>query len=144
MLRSITLLFVIALTALQPAAANNVETWGERSIHFIAFNSTFLTPSVARSYGIERSRYRALINISVIDKQSSEDAAIPVQIKGEARNLLGNRVELNFREIREESAIYYIASIGFSNEEMFRFSIDITDKNGQTKQLTFEQKFYAD
>ncbi len=140
-MRNFILSLLLLMTA--PLVQANVEPWGDRNILYIAFNSTFVPPSVAKLYDIERSRYRALLNISLM-KKGTQIEALPATVSGVARNLLGNRVELQFKEVREENAIYYIAPLTFSNEEMFRFDITVTDSDGRSKQVKFEQKFYAD
>ncbi|MFD2097103.1 DUF4426 domain-containing protein [Corallincola platygyrae] len=135
----LALLMLVAL----PAKAN-VEKFGDVHVHYVAFSSTFLTPAIAKAYGIKRSRTSGLVNISVLDAGKQGSPAMAVGIKGEARNLIGNRVDLDFKEIREENAIYYIAPIDYSNEETFRFKIDLTLADGSVKTVEFQQKFYAD
>ena len=54
-------------------------------MHYSAFNSSFPHPEVARTYGLERSRYNGIVNIAVQNKQVAQ----AVGISGEARNLTG-------------------------------------------------------
>jgi len=113
-------------------------TW---QVHYIAFPSTVLQPKIAQHYGIERSNYNAVINISVLDKKSK--AAQKVSLSGTAKNLLGHTEKLSFKEIVDGEAIYYIAELGYSNEELYRFNLDIKGQN-KTEVLKFQQKFYVD
>ncbi|MEC8230923.1 MAG: DUF4426 domain-containing protein, partial [Pseudomonadota bacterium] len=48
--------------------AEQKETLGEWDVHYIVVGTPFLTPEVASSYGIVRSKFNALVNISVLDK----------------------------------------------------------------------------
>ncbi len=64
-------------------------------------------------------------------------------LSGKARNLLGTEKKLSFREIREGNAIYYIAELSHTNEERFKFIIDVT-QNGTNGQINFEQTFFVD
>ncbi len=115
------------------------KTLGSWDVHYIAFNSTFLTPEVARAYGIVRSDNNTLINISVLDRYTQ--AAQKVEISGFARNLLGTTMPLEFKEVVEGEAIYYLATLTTRDEEHFRFVLDI--KQGRVEQqLKFEQKIY--
>ncbi|WKE66174.1 DUF4426 domain-containing protein [Gallaecimonas kandeliae] len=137
-------LAVILLLAWQlPASAEQMMKFGQYDVHYQALPTTFLTPQVASTYHIERSRYQGLVNIAVLDSGNNQ-AAVAADLKGEARNLLGNVIELKFKEIREGNAIYYIATLPYTNEERFRFSIDITPPGGKTFTLKFEQQFYVD
>ena len=116
---------------------------GDWEVHYIAFPSTFLQPNVAKHYGLERSKYSGVINISVLDSRHTDKPAQQVEIVGQARNLLGNTVSLDFKEVVEGDAVYYIAPIKFTNEEIYRFNIDL--KQGrQQHTLKFQQKFYVD
>lgn len=123
------------------AQAEQKQDLGNWEVHYIALNSTFLTPQIAKNYGIVRSRYNALINISVLDKQSK--VAQSVVLRGQAKNLLGVVKTLAFKQVEEGEAIYYLAVLPFSDLEQYRFTVEISDGQIQ-KKLKFQQKFYAD
>jgi hypothetical protein len=123
------------------AFAEQKETLGNWDVHYIAFNSTFITPDIAKHYGIVRSKYNGVINISVLNISDKE--AQPAVLTGSARNLLGVNKELTFKEIMEGDAIYYIAVLPFSDQETFRIAVDINDGNDQ-QVLKFQHKFYAE
>lgn len=135
---------VICLTvalAILPLKAEQKIALGTWEVHYIALNSTFLTPEVAKQYGIVRSKYNGLINISVLDKISQ--SAQSVVISGDAKNLLGVVKSLAFKEVKEGEAIYYLATLPFSDQERYRINLNIND--GKTsQQFTFEYKFYAE
>lgn len=121
--------------------AEQKKQLGDWDIHYIAFNSTFLTPQVARAANLSRNKNNAIINISVLDSQTQQ--AQEVHIGGIARNLLGQQRDLVFREIKEGDAIYYIAVMPFRNEEQLRFSLEIR-QGTKRQQLNFEQKLYTE
>ncbi|GGW50352.1 DUF4426 domain-containing protein [Alishewanella tabrizica] len=121
--------------------AEQKKQLGDWDIHYIAFNSTFLTPDVARAANLSRNKNNAIINISVLDTQTQQAQA--VTIGGIARNLLGQQRDLVFREIKDGDAIYYIAVMPFRNEEQLRFSLDIR-QGTKRQQLNFEQKLYTE
>ena len=123
--------------------AENMKKLGTMNVHFMAIGATFLTPEVAKAYQIQRSRYNGLINISVLDNSQANTPAKTVSLKGTARNDLGQIKSLEFQEVKEGDAIYYLAQVKYTDEETFYFEIDITDgKEQQT--LKFKQKFYVD
>jgi hypothetical protein len=121
--------------------AEQKRTLGSWDVHYIALNTTFLTPKVAKQNGIVRSKFNGLINISVLDRQ--DKTAQSVVITGEAKNLIGVVKKLTFKQVKEGKAIYYLAVLPFSDREQYRISIEIN--NGLEQQtLKFQHKFYAD
>ncbi|MFO6422731.1 DUF4426 domain-containing protein [Motilimonas sp. KMU-193] len=129
---------------LSPASfAEQKQTFANLDVHYIAFNSTFLTPKIARAYKIKRSAYNALINISVLDTQQLGNPSVPATLSGSAKNLLGNVTQLEFREVKEGDAIYYLAELPFRHEETFTFDIKINSQ-GKNNKLKFVQKFYVE
>lgn len=110
-------------------------------VHYIALNTTFLTPEVAKQYGIVRSKFNGLINISVLDKTTQESQSL--LLSGEAKNLLGTVKKLSFKKVTEGKAIYYLATLPFSDQEQYRISVLINDGT-QQKTFKFQHKFYAE
>ncbi len=125
------------------ANAENMKKLGSMNVHYMAIGSTFFTPEIAKVYGITRSRYNGLVNISVLDNSQKGTPAKSVSIVGKAKNNLGQFKELEFKEVKEGSAIYYLAQVKYNNEETIHFDIQITDGTEQ-QQLKFSQKFYVD
>lgn len=121
--------------------AEQMKQLGHWDVHYMALGTTFLTPQVAKNYGIQRSRYNGLLNISVLDSQ--DKSAQSVAITGKAKNLLGVEKKLIFKEVKEGNAIYSIAVLPFRHEEKFQFTINIRHGN-QHQTLKFKHKFYAE
>ncbi len=138
-LLSITLLVVLMFFS--QAHAEQKQVLGNWDVHYIALNTTFLSPEVAKQYGIVRSKFNALINISVLDRK--EKLAQSVILTGEAKNLIGVIKKLTFKQVKEGKAVYYLAVLPFSDLEQYRISININDGLEQ-KTLKFQHKFYAD
>lgn len=133
----------LSLFALTNASAENMNKLGSMNVHYIAIGSTFFTPEIAKAYGITRSRYNGLINISVLDNTKADKPAKTVSISGQAKNNLGQFKHLAFKEVKEGDSIYYLAQVSYNNEETLHFTLAINDgKEQQT--LTFSQKFYVD
>lgn len=131
---------LLALLMTLQLKAEQMKELGPWQVHYSAFNSSFLTPEVAKTYGLERSRYNGIINISVLDKQGKAQA---VGITGEAKNLTGTIRTLSFQEVKEGNAIYYLATLPYRNEDTYQFTLKIMGA-GQQQTLSFQQTFYVD
>ncbi len=125
------------------AHAENMTKLDHLDVHYIAFGATFLTPKIAKAYDIERSRYNGVINIAVLDNTVKGKPAKNVSISGKARNDLGQIKSLEFDEVTEGDAIYYLAQVTYSHEETYYFDITVNDGTGN-KSFKFKQKFYVD
>lgn len=142
----ILMAFILALSSFI-ASANSVQggqykELGPWQVHYIAFPSTFIQPNIAKAYGLERSNYKGVINISVLANKKGTPAQ-KAKLTGEAKNLLGTKQVLEFKEVVDGDAIYYLAQVDFRNEEIYRFKININQGNN-FQVLNFQQKFYVD
>ena len=132
--------FAVVLLFSSQANAEQKQVLGIWDVHYIALNTTFLSPEVAKQYAIVRSKFNALINISVLDRK--DKSAQSVVLTGEAKNLIGVIKKLTFKQVKEGKAIYYLATLPFSDLEQYRISINIS--NGvEQETLKFQHKFYA-
>ena len=115
-------------------------------VHYSAFPSTALSAKVVSTYGFKRSNYIALLNITPQKVEEGVTLGVKSEVTGKVQNLIGNSQKLDFKEIIEGDVVYYIAEFTFSNEEHFRFMIDIKALDGSDQHITlrFEQKFYRD
>jgi len=120
------------------------ESFGDYTVYYQAVNSTFLKTDIARQYGIVRSDRRAFLNISVMKKQADgTQQAVVASVSGGKRNLLGQVGELEFREIREQKAIYYIGEFEYSNAEIIRFRLEVEPENsGTVHEISWETRVY--
>ena len=137
------LITLFALSVITTSSAENMKKIDGLNVHYIALGSAFLTPEIAKAYGIERSRYKGLVNISVLDNTQAGNPSKTVFINGKARNDVGQIKSLEFTEVKEGDAVYYLAQVSYTNEETIYFDINITDK-GKQHNLKFSQKFYVD
>ncbi len=144
---------VMGITAVSSVNANDKETpqtggqyeqSGRYQLHYSALPTTLLTPKVASTYGIKRSSYNGFINISILDTLRDGNPAVSGKVSGKAVNLTGKLVELEFKEIKEGSAIYYIASIPFRHKEQFTIQVRAVNSEGLNSLVKFTQQFYVD
>ena len=132
-------LSVLLLSA--PLQADQMQKYGDWEVHYILVPTTFLKPAIAEQYGIVRGRDRAYLNISVLDRELDP---VPIAIDGTMTNLLGQQQHLEFREVREGAAIYYLTAIKFTDREVLRFEILVTPPGDSVKTLKFQQQMYWD
>ena len=140
-MKHVLLLVLICLGLSVNASAEQKKQLGNWDVHYIAFPAPVLTPEIAQQYKIQRSKYNAVINISVLN--SADQKAQQVSISGIAKDLQGRQTELEFSEVIEGDAVYYLAQLSFRNEQRFSFNINITQGNS-TQNLRFDQIFYVD
>ena len=146
---NILLKSLILLSALLSLAANAQQSqdFGEYTIHYNALNSSFITPEVAKVYGIRRSDSRALINISVLKNAEDQSTnAVHARVTASGRNLTGQTRSVEMREIVEaDDAIYYLGELSVRNMETFDFTVEVLAE-GQNKpfKLKFRQQFYTE
>jgi len=140
-------LFILTLCGLNFLACRAMaasENFGDYSIYYQAVNSTFINADIARQYGIVRSDRRAFLNISVLKNQADgSSTAVTAQVNGGKRNLLGQTGNIEFREIREGQAIYYIGEFDYSNAEIVRFRLDVTPEGSdKSHEIAWETRMY--
>ena len=133
----------LALTWSLPSYAEQAIHSQKYDIHYNAFNTMIITPEVAQTYGFTRARNRALLNVSVIDTVTKKP--LPAMVTGTRTNIIGQVLPLEFIQITEQNAIYYIAQLRFTEEEMWRFELKIQpDLNAKAIPLKFSQTFYLE
>ncbi len=139
--RFFSLCFALLLS-LNLYAEQKLET-PDYDIHYNAFNTMMVTPEVAQTYNFTRARNRALLNVSVLDATSKQP--LMAHVKGQRKNLVGQIYDLEFQQIVEQGAIYYIAELRFSEAEMWRFDVQVQpDPHKPAIPLKFSQKFYLE
>jgi hypothetical protein len=140
-----TLLLVLAAVGLPPALAENSTQVPGYTIHHNVITTDKLTPDVARSYGIQRSRNRGLLNVSVIkDVPGTTGTPVVAEVKASSRNLQGVIRELPMREVRDGSAVYYLAEFPVQHQETLSFKVQVRPQ-GETTSHTAElsQEFFT-
>lgn len=137
-------ILVLILTS-KFAWAEQSVTFDDYTIHYSAFNSTMLKPEVARQYNITRSRQQLVINISIQKGAAETFSSSTATLSGTASNLLGQKTDIQFREIKEGNAIYYIGNLHFTHNEHYRFVIKVQPSDKNTPYIVnFEQKLYVE
>ncbi|MFT6733119.1 MAG: hypothetical protein ACJAS9_001304 [Polaribacter sp.] len=158
-IRSITSIFLFFSIFVSHTLLANEQRVGEYTVHYNLFNSSKITPEVATQYKLKRSNNIALLNISVVrnatdtDFKSSTDVStepdkvtgVISNVFGQGQSLSGQHKGLAFREIREETAIYYIAAIPIFHGERLSFDIQVQpEKIGKLIPISFKQQVFIE
>lgn len=142
----IKVLFIsaIALFSLNSYAESSKE-FGDYVVHYNAFRSDTISPEVAKQYGLTRANNRVLINIAVLKKvMNTTGKPTASKVTGHASNLTGQLKQLEFKEIKEDNAIYYLAETKISDGEFLKFDLKIMPE-GETRaaRLHFDKRFFT-
>ena len=117
---------LLSCALVSSAALAEEQTFGDYTVHYQAVNSTFLTPEIAEQYDIVRSERRAFLNIAVLrNEDDGSTTPVTATLNGSKHNLLQQAEAIEFRQIREGEAIYYIGQFDFSDREVLRFTLEV-------------------
>ncbi len=150
-MKKIIQLLIISLLSLINLVTANEQQVGEYTVHYNLFNSSMITPEVTTQYKLKRSKNIALLNISVVrnssGSSSNSDKVVGIisNVFGQGQSLSGQHKRLAFREIREETAVYYIAAIPIFHGERLSFDIQVQpEKKGKLIPISFKQQIFIE
>lgn len=145
-LHSVPLLLALMLSAPFSALAENSTTVGGFTVHYNAFTASTLTPEVAKAYGIQRSKYRGLLNVSVIkEKPETTGTPVPARVQVKILALTGQDASLTMREIKEQDAVYYIGEFPIQDRKKINFAIEVIPEGiNEPFMVKMEQQFFTD
>lgn len=139
---SLTSLLVLSLCPIS-ASAEQAMRAGDYVIHYNTLNTDILSPEVAREYGIQRSKSRAMLNVSVLRQDNNQ--AVAAQVNATSGMLTGHKQALKMREIREGDAIYYISDFPVAHRDTLMFNIRVRPEGSQqTHTVEFEKQFFTE
>ncbi|MAT52490.1 MAG: hypothetical protein CMK32_15035 [Porticoccaceae bacterium] len=125
------------------ADTTNAKAFGDTTVYFSAFNSSFIKPEVASAYNITRGVDKGLVNIAVVEKGSSTGRTAVVE--GSVSNIFAQQQTLDFFEVREGDAVYYLAPFEFEHEDPLTFKVQVRNNAGDKPyNVTFQRTFYHD
>ena len=140
-----TLLALLAGLGLGPALAENSTKVPGYTIHHNALTTDQLAPDVARSYGIQRSKNRGLLNVSVIKEQpGTTGTPVSATVTATSRNLQGVIRELAMREVRDGTAVYYLGEFPVEHAETLKFAVQVRPQGEATSYAAdLSQEFFT-
>lgn len=124
------------------ADAERVKRFDGYEVHYNVVRTDFLTPAVAKSYGINRSSTRGLLTVSVLKYDGKGSLAVPSAVSAYSVNLNSQLNTIAMREIREGKAVYYIGEFRVSPPETLKFGIETKPKADTPLNVEFSQQFF--
>ncbi|MGN8274664.1 DUF4426 domain-containing protein [Pseudomonas sp. SMV71] len=113
------------------------EVFGDVTVHYNTFNSTFLTPEIAKAVELVRSKHQGVINVSLV----KDGKPLMAQVSGTIKDLTSKAVPLTFRQVIEQGAIYYIAQYPVDQQETRTFEIKV-QTGDKINTLNFNQELF--
>lgn len=119
---------------------------GDYTVHFNVFNSTDIPASVADQFNLVRGKDRALVNISLVKTENGNASlGLPAIVSGTTRNLMQQKQDLKFIEVKEGDVTYYLAPFVFNNEDLLYFDIQVkVSENSSPILVEFNRTLYKD
>ena len=141
----LSILVLSIITLLSSATyAEQKKVFGNFEVHYMGLTTSELDPTVARAYGIKRSRNEGYLMISLL---KTDEGVMPIawngKLEAEMSNLIGQKKTLEFTRIQESNALYFYSTFDFYDANHYRFHIKVTpDGQKRTFDVKFDQKFY--
>lgn len=110
---------------------------GPYRIHYTVIASTLIPAEVAKGHGIKRSENTVLVNIAL----RRADKPVLAEISGSVVNLLEQETNLAFEEVREQDAIYYLATHIAMPTDLLRFIVEVTPPIGDPATIKFMRRY---
>ncbi|MFL1499998.1 DUF4426 domain-containing protein [Pseudomonas sp. O64] len=138
-------LAVFLLTACLGASAmaadtidgNRQKEFGDITVHYNTFTSSFLQPETAQAVGVVRSKNKGLINVTVVKGVTS----VAAQVTGTIKDLGGKTEILTFKQITEKGGINYLAPYSVPQREYKTFTINV-ETGGKAHSFQFNQELF--
>lgn len=128
------------------AQAENSTSIPGYTIHHNAVPSASLDPEIARQYGIQRSKYRGMLNVSVIkDIPETTGKAVDAIIMAKATNIRGQLISIPMRRVTDGNAIYFLGEFRIADQETLNFQLQVKPR-GETRfyNAGLSQQFFID
>lgn len=142
--RVLSFLPVLLLAVALPVQAEQYRDFGDYRVHYSAFKSDMLSPEIAMAYGLSRSHYKAVVNITVQKKDGKMYQPVEASVKGTARDIYSKIQNLDMKEVKEGKVVYYLAEIPITDEQKLTFNIKVSPKGENVvDEFTFERQFFV-
>ena len=119
------------------------KNFGSLEVYYSSFPSSFLKPKTAAAYDLSRGPNLGIVNIS-LKANAEDDALAPLRgrVTGSFRDLLRSH-NLQFREIVEQGAIYYLATFRFGHRDKLFFDVEVMPEGQtQTYQVDWQSELF--
>jgi hypothetical protein len=125
------------------AHAEISQKFGDLEVHYNALTTDELQPDVARTYKIERSKTRGLVTLSVLRKNKlGALTPVPAKLAIYVTNLTQQLANVDMREVKEGTAIYYLGEFRVAPPDTLKFTATIEAAGEPKHEMTFDQQFF--
>ena len=125
------------------AHAEISQKFGPLEIHYNALTTDELLPEVARAYKIERSKTRGLVTMSVLKQNRiGAPSPVPAKLTVYVTTLSQQLANVEMREIKEGTAIYYLGEFRVTPPDTMKFTATVEVAGEPKREMVFNQKFY--
>jgi hypothetical protein len=136
-------------SAAQPAqpSEESFKEFGKYEVHYNAVRADQIQADIARAHGIERSKNRVMLNVTMLRKDADHAPRKPVKgtVSVDAYNLNGQLKNMEVRQVTEGEAIYYIGTVSISGSEILIFDIKALPENETSPfEVKFKREFFSD
>lgn len=119
------------------------QEFGALKVHYNALTTDQLLPEVARAYKIERSKTRGMVTMSVLKQNNvGVPTPVPAKLTVYVTNLNQQLANIEMREIKEGTAIYYLGEFRVGTPDTLKFTTTIEVAGEPKREMVFMQKFY--
>ena len=141
-MRRLAVFLLTACLGVSAMAADAIDSkrqkeFGDITVHYNTFTSSFLQPDTAQAVGVVRSKNKGLINVTVIKGVSP----VAAQVTGTVKDLGGKSEILTFKQIEEKSGISYLAPYSVTQREYKTFTINV-ETGGKAHGFQFNQELF--
>ncbi|WP_268798457.1 DUF4426 domain-containing protein [Pseudomonas huanghezhanensis] len=139
-------LFVLALAAPLMAADNakpeRQEQFGDLTVHYNAFASGNLQPSIAQEAGVIRSKSQGVLNIVAI----KDGKTVPANVTGSVKDLTGRSKPLTFKQSNMSGSVNYLAQFAVDPDAsaIYTFTVNVKAGDGDAHAFSFNQEIFSD
>ena len=121
------------------AQAQQSDRFGEYEIHYSAIPTGMLNDQVAREYGIQRSRTRGMVMVTIL----RDGEAVSGQVDILARDENDELTEIGAQRVREDGWVSYVGTFPIEAGDALTFEIEVNPHaGGDVYPLAFRQTFY--
>ena len=116
---------------------NRTKEFGDITVRYNTFTSSFLQPETAQKVGVVRSKEKGLINVTVIKGVTP----VAAQVTGTIKDLGGKSEILTFKQVEEKGGISYLAPYSVTQREYKTFTINV-ETGGKAHGFQFNQELF--
>ena len=139
------LLILLLLPRHGQGAQTNTQDFGDYIVHYSAISTNQVMAEVAKSYGIERSGHRGLLNIAVQAKDSGDAHMVGADVRAEVADLTGHRTPIAVRETSENGDVDYLGEFPLNGSGAYIFTVKVTPPgHAQPYVVKFNQDYVVD